>query len=445
MSLSSRAQLRPSPMPMDAPVAGHLVQAGDGRVELYRALLSDWQTDELTRRLFLAEIDAGARVDPDSQWIVPARGSMSGTVPWLAREYGALVLKDRLRMSRALPFGTLVAIARTVLNALDELASLGLVHSSPFPGNLVQCADGRLRLADCSSCRVAFAGGSHCTNEPQASQGDEALFLAWLYPLVQESAASRADRPTRELLAALGRSPGDAGRIGVLRDVVRAHGELNYDPVVPAVPAACEWSPGTVAVRLVVGPVRDERASYEAARILAPLCTKPLARMRAELQAGPVAVGTSFPHPLRALEASLSARRVPLRVELRAAIDASPTSGEERDPHPAARQSPPSGLSGARPELTQGPTEVRHHTSHAGFWGDLLLFVPRLVLTSLPDAGRRLASAWLRMLKEEAPRDTASAALKVVGLAGGIMLRLALLEGLTVAVIIGLARRALRG
>lgn len=444
MSLSSPAQLQPPPVPMDAPVAGHLAQGGDGRVELYRALLPDWRTDEVARRLFLAEIDAGARVDPDSLWIVPARGSTSGALLWLAREYGAVTLKDRLRTSRALPFRTLVAIARTVLNALDELTSLGLTHGAPSPGNLVQCADGRLRLADCASSRLAFARGSEAPGEPRVDLGDETFFLRWLHPLVQESAAGQADRSTRELLAALGRSQDDARRIGILREVVEAHAEVEYDRFVPAAPVVDAWLPCPFDVRLVVGPIADERACYEAGKVLAPLCSRPLPRVRSELQAGPVVVNTSFPQPLRALEASLSARRVPLRVELRAVGDAGSVVEAVHDPRSTADEVPPPDRPGATPGSLQGPPEGQQRTSGTGFWTDLLLFLPRLLVTSLPDAGRRLAHEWLRMLAEEPPEGTASAALRVVGLAGGIMLRLALFEGLTVAVIIGLARRAMR-
>lgn len=355
-----------------------------------------------------------------------------------------MTLKDRLRVSRTVPFRTLVAVVRTVLNALDELASLGLTHGAPSPGNLVQCADGRLRLADCCSSRVAFARGSEAPGEPQVDLGDEVFFLRWLHPLVQESAAGQADRLLRELLAALGRSQDDAVRITALRDIIEANGELEYEPVVPVIHAAEEWSPCAFDVRLVVGPIQDERARYEAGKILAPLCNLPLPRMRSELQAGPVVVDTSFPQPLRALEASLSARRVPLRVELRAVADARTEAGEAHDPRPPARESLPSRGPDARPTLTQGPAARPSRASHTGFWGNLLLFVPRLLVTSLPDASSRLAREWLRMLQGEAPGETASAAGRVVGLAGGIMLRLALLEGLAVAVIIGLARRAMR-
>lgn len=432
------------PARMDAPVFGHVLKADGPPCQLFRALLAEWSTNEAARAAFLIEIDAGARVDPGSAWLVPARGSAGPDTMWLSREFGETTLAHQLRAGLAIPFEKIVTVAATMLFGLDELASIGLVHGAPQPSNFVVCADGRLRLADCASCRLAFAGGA-AAGGPLANTGDLSRFFGWFVPVVRESAAGQPDRRLREVLAGLLRCSDDAARAKVLRMVAERYQGQVFEFSERRDEPACEWTPPTFPVRIAVGPIAEERASYEASKVLSPVVKKPIPVLRAELRSGRVVARTTFPRPLDELEECLRRWGVHFEAELaRGASSVSPAGSERRTDPKGDRLGLEAPISDRTAEAWESTGPQPRPTSPRSFVLDVVLFLPKLLVASVPGACLRLGRAWQAMVGGEASEGVGRAAGRVLGISSGLLLRLAVLESALLALVVLIAMKAAR-
>jgi len=208
------------------------------------------------------------------------------------REFAeAGTLAERFRAGPVVSGGEFLTVAETILEALEELSRLGLPHGDPVPANVLLDETGAVRLSDASSSRRAFARRLVPEADPYAE--DRARAGAWLFKA--SSSAGAQDPLAREIGQALSGSTPDVMLLG-LRRLIRERAALRW-PVArartgPVQPMA---SPAGVAVLASLGPVREARLAYQAARAVCDLTQEPFADVRRALAIATKVFATRVP------------------------------------------------------------------------------------------------------------------------------------------------------
>jgi serine/threonine protein kinase len=306
---------RGSAFPSDAPLASEVTVGPGGFPRLRRRLDEPWLGDLRARQLFLAEIEAHARIPLASVALVPLLSAGDAPEPWLQREFfDGGTLAHRIRAAAWPSGGELLTIASWLLAAADELESLGLVHGDPSPSNVVITAEGTVRLGDLASSRAAFAAGGLARKPGADGRTDRGRILEWLLAL-----ARRCDGADSLVIALTGALAGGAtGEMQSLR--LRRLVEERESEAAPVLPAPARPAVGPAAppepllVAVVAGPAADGKGSYLAAKRLAALTGRPVPDLRAEIRAGTALFEAPYPGPAADLVDEFAALEVPARI-----------------------------------------------------------------------------------------------------------------------------------
>jgi len=310
------------PLASDAPLLAELVGLADGQAGLRRRLDPEFASDPRIRDVFLAEIHALSRIGKSSLFLVPLVDASDGKDPWLVREYSEEgTLETRLRRGPPLTGGELLTVLDALLGGLEELSRLGLTHGDPSPSNLLLTLTGRLRLADASSCRRAFALGLKEDEDPARGDRERAVF--WLERLASASAAS--DPLAAELSRTLSTGFTEV-RLVRARNFAETRASAKRPLARAAPPDPAELPPpAPVPVLVSIGPFSDARIAYQAARAVSEATGDPLANVRSELKSRVKVFETRWPHPARTIFDACE--RLGAKVEMRRASEA---EGEPR-------------------------------------------------------------------------------------------------------------------
>lgn len=298
----------PTRIASDAPLVTQLLREESGELLLVRRLDDPWRRDPVALDAFLLEIASNARA-PRHPKLVPFRAGCEAPDPELAREYvEAGTLQDLLDADVRLSALQLLTVATDLLEGLDALHSVGIVHGDPGPRNLLLAPDGGVRLADPASARRAFAEGAVALDGGAASDATRAL--RWLAHAVERTAADPVGKQIAEIL---GSGATALMRAGELRRLAAGHPRTSLPgrpegppPVPPFVP---------LPVLVAVGPIPGERTRYLASRRLSPLAELPAPVLASRLEKEAVPIPSELPEPARALAGELSA--LGARVQIR--------------------------------------------------------------------------------------------------------------------------------
>ncbi len=309
------APMASRPFPSDIPTASEITTGPDGALRLHRRLLGPWRQDRRARDVLLAEIEANARVPLSSETLVPLVDQGDVPEPWLARRFFECgTLAHRIRRTDWPQGDELLTIVATLLKAFEELDRLGLTHGDPAPCNVFLTPEGTVRLGDLCSARARFAAGPDHPDRSREAPSDRGRFLRWFARLTER--CDQDDPLVRQVADAL--AGGATEKMKLLRLSRLAEERFSVaapvrgiDPNRAAIAAS---GPESVAVSLVIGPVRDEKSSYLAAKLLSGLVGRPLAEVRARLREGTEVVESLYPDPARVLVDQLVVLNAPVRV-----------------------------------------------------------------------------------------------------------------------------------
>lgn len=301
------------PLPSDMPTCSEIQEDSSGALWLRRRLSGSWQGDPRATQAFQREIDANSRIPLNSRSLVPLRSAGDSPELWLSREFfPGSSMSERIRI-RSWPSGPeLLTLINGILWALHELDQLGLAHGDPGPWNVLVTPEGTVKLADLCSARALLAASPFPGTYAPAPRSDRGVFLAWLAPVVAR--CDPGDDLVREIAEAL--TGGESEQMKMLR--LGRVAEARAAAAAPIARAAAVQAPPTpiepVSVDIVVGPARDGKACYLAAKLIGGATGRSVARIRGRLERGTESLESPMPGPANALIAQLAAWNVPVRV-----------------------------------------------------------------------------------------------------------------------------------